>query len=244
MENKTVFVTGATRGIGRAIAFAFAEKRYDVIANYRNEEAAKSLNEAITAKGVRCLTLKGDVSSPADCDYMFEQIEKEFGHLDVLVNNAGITRDSLTLRMSEEDFKAVTDVNLFGVFNCMKRAFKMMMKKKAGRIISISSISGITGNPGQINYSAAKAGVIGMTKTLAKEAASRGITVNAIAPGFIETDMTAELPEKIAEHMLECIPLNRFGKTDDIANAALFLASEGAGYITGQIVVVDGGLSI
>ena len=153
MENKTVFVTGATRGIGRAIALAFAEKRYDVIANYRNEEAAKSLNEAITAKGVRCLTLKGDVSSPADCDYMFEQIEKEFGHLDVLVNNAGITRDSLTLRMSEEDFKAVTDVNLFGVFNCMKRAFKMMMKKKAGRIISISSISGITGNPGQINYS-------------------------------------------------------------------------------------------
>ena len=152
MENKTVFVTGATRGIGRAIALAFAEKRHDVIANYRNEEAAKSLIEAITAKGVRCLTLKGDVSSPADCDYMFEQIEKEFGHLDVLVNNAGITRDSLTLRMSEEDFKAVTDVNLFGVFNCMKRAFKMMIKKKTGRIISISSISGRTGNPGQINY--------------------------------------------------------------------------------------------
>lgn len=244
MENKTVFITGATRGIGRAMALAFAENRYDVIINYRNEEAAKRLNDEITAKGVRCLALKGDVASPEDCDYMFEQIEKEFGHLDVLINNAGITRDSLTLRMSEEDFKAVTDVNLFGVFNCMKRAFKMMMKKKTGRIISISSISGITGNPGQINYSAAKAGVIGMTKTLAKEAASRGITVNAIAPGFIETDMTAELPEKIAGQMLDRIPLKRFGKTDDIANTALFLASEGAGYITGQLIVVDGGLSI
>ncbi len=244
MENKTVFVTGATRGIGRAIALGFAAKKYDVIVNYRNEASALKLKEEIETHGVRCFLLKGDVSSPADCEAMFSQIEEQAGHLDVLVNNAGITRDALTLRMSEEDFKDVIDVNLFGTFNCMKQAFKLMMRKKQGRIISISSISGITGNPGQINYSASKAGVIAMTKTLAKEAAARGITVNAIAPGFIETDMTAQLPEKVAEQMHANIPLKRFGQVEDIANAALFLASEEAGYITGQVIVVDGGLSI
>lgn len=238
-------MTGAGRGIGRAIALTLAECGADVVVNYSaSKEAAEETVKEIEKMGRRALALQADISKEEDCERLFAQTVEAFGGVDILVNNGGITRDNLAVRMSEAEFDAVIDTNLKGAFFCMKLAGKIMMKKRSGRIISISSISGVKGNAGQINYCAAKAGVIGMTKCLARELASRGVTVNAVAPGYIDTDMTAVLPQKVKDAVLAQIPLGRMGKPEDIARTVAFLASEHAGYITGQVIQVDGGMGI
>lgn len=243
LEGKKVLVTGASRGIGKAIALAMAAEGADVAVNYAGSEAAaKAVAAEIEAMGRKAIVIQADISSNEAATGMIDQVVKEFGRIDVLVNNAGITRDGLLMRMKEEDWDAVITTNLKGVFNCTKAAVKYMMKQKAGHIVNISSVVGVMGNAGQANYAAAKAGVIGFTKAVAKEVAARGITVNAIAPGFIQTDMTAVLNEKQVEGMLASIPLRKLGDPSDIAKAALFLASEDANYITGQTLHVDGGM--
>lgn len=243
LEGKKVLVTGASRGIGKAIALAMAAEGADVAVNYAGSEAAaKAVAAEIEAMGRKAIVIQADISSNEVATNMIDQVVKEFGRIDVLVNNAGITRDGLLMRMKEEDWDAVITTNLKGVFNCTKAAVKYMMKQKAGHIVNISSVVGVMGNAGQANYAAAKAGVIGFTKAVAKEVAARGITVNAIAPGFIQTDMTAVLNEKQVEAMLASIPLRKLGDPSDIAKAALFLASEDANYITGQTLHVDGGM--
>lgn len=243
LEGKKALVTGASRGIGRAIALALAAEGADVVVNYAGSEAAaKAVAAEIEAMGRKAMVIQADISSSEAATAMIDQAVKEFGRIDVLVNNAGITRDGLLMRMKEEDWDAVLTTNLKGVFNCTKAAIKYMMKQKAGHIVSISSVVGEMGNAGQANYAAAKAGVIGFTKAVAKEVAARGITVNAVAPGFIKTDMTAVLNEKQVEGMLTTIPLKRLGDPSDIAKAVVFLASEDANYITGQTINVDGGM--
>lgn len=245
MENveKTALVTGASRGIGRAIALALAKKGYVVAVNYAGSQAAaESVREEIEAAGGRAIVIQGDVSKSEDVDKVFAEIKKEFGRLDVLVNNAGITRDSLMLRLKEENWDAVIDTDLKSGFLTMKAAAPLMMKQRKGAIVNIASVVGIMGNVGQINYSAAKAGVIGMTKTAARELAARGVRVNAVAPGFIATSMTDVIPEKIKEGMIHSIPLGRMGQAEDVANAVCFLASDEASYITGQVLKVDGGM--
>lgn len=242
-EGKVALVTGASRGIGRAIALALAAEGADVAVNYAGSEAAaKEVAAEIEAMGRKAFVIQADIASTEASTAMVDAVVKEFGRVDVLVNNAGITRDGLLLRMKEEDWDAVITTNLKGVFNCTKAAIKYMMKQKSGNIVNISSIVGVMGNAGQANYCAAKAGVIGFTKATAKEVAARGIRVNAIAPGFIKTDMTSVLSEKVVEAMLAGIPLNRLGETEDIAKAVLFLASSDANYITGQTLHVDGGM--
>lgn len=242
-EGKVALVTGASRGIGRAIALALAAEGADVAVNYAGSEAAaKEVAAEIEAMGRKAFVIQADIASTEASTAMVDAVVKEFGRVDVLVNNAGITRDGLLMRMKEEDWDAVITTNLKGVFNCTKAAIKYMMKQKSGNIVNISSIVGVMGNAGQANYCAAKAGVIGFTKATAKEVAARGIRVNAIAPGFIKTDMTSVLPEKVVEAMLAGIPLNRLGETEDIAKAVLFLASSDANYITGQTLHVDGGM--
>ncbi len=245
MENveKAALVTGASRGIGRAVAIALAKKGYAVAVNYAgSQKAAEDVKAAIEAEGGRAIVIQGDVSKAEDVEKVFAAVKAEFGRLDVLVNNAGITRDSLLLRMKEENWDAVIDTDLKSGFLSIKAAAPIMMKQRKGAIINIASVVGITGNVGQINYSAAKAGVIGMTKTAAKELAARGIRVNAVAPGFIETSMTDVIPEKIREDMIHSVPLGRMGQAEDVANAVCFLASEEASYITGQVLKVDGGM--
>lgn len=243
LDNKSVLVTGASRGIGRAIALYFAKNGAKVAVNYSGSEAkANEVVEEIKANGGTAFAIKADISSSEDVTNMVKAVVSEFGSLDVLVNNAGITRDNLLMRMKEEDWDAVINTNLKGVFLTTKAVTRQMMKQRQGRIINIASIVGVSGNAGQANYVAAKAGVIGLTKTAAKELSSRGITVNAIAPGFIETDMTGKLEEGIKEDMLRNIPLARFGQPDDIAAAAAFLASDASSYITGQTLHVDGGM--
>lgn len=245
MENveKAALVTGASRGIGRAVAIALAKKGYAVAVNYAgSQKAAEDVKAAIEAEGGRAIVIQGDVSKTEDVEKVFAAMKAEFGRLDVLVNNAGITRDSLLLRMKEENWDAVIDTDLKSGFLAIKAAAPIMMKQRKGAIINIASVVGITGNVGQINYSAAKAGVIGMTKTAAKELAARGIRVNAVAPGFIETSMTDVIPEKIREDMIHSVPLGRMGQAEDVANAVCFLASEEASYITGQVLKVDGGM--
>ena len=242
-EGKVALVTGASRGIGRAIALALAAQGADVAVNYAGSEAAaKEVAAEIEAMGRKAFVIQADIASTEASTSMVDAVVKEFGRIDVLVNNAGITRDGLLMRMKEEDWDAVITTNLKGVFNCTKAAIKYMMKQRSGNIVNISSIVGVMGNAGQANYCAAKAGVIGFTKATAKEVAARGIRVNAIAPGFIKTDMTSVLPEKVVEAMLAGIPLNRLGETEDIAKAVLFLASSDANYITGQTLHVDGGM--
>ena len=242
-EGKVALVTGASRGIGRAIALALAAEGADVAVNYAGSEAAaKEVAAEIEAMGRKAFVIQADIASTEASTAMVDAVVKEFGRVDVLVNNAGITRDGLLMRMKEDDWDAVITTNLKGVFNCTKAAIKYMMKQKSGNIVNISSIVGVMGNAGQANYCAAKAGVIGFTKATAKEVAARGIRVNAIAPGFIKTDMTSVLSEKVVEAMLAGIPLNRLGETEDIAKAVLFLASSDANYITGQTLHVDGGM--
>ncbi|MCD7744613.1 MAG: 3-oxoacyl-[acyl-carrier-protein] reductase [Lachnospiraceae bacterium] len=245
LSGKIALVTGAGRGIGRAIALTLAGYGADVAVNYCGSEAkAQETAEEIRAMGRRAIIVKADVSSQEDCERMFKEVSEQLGVPDILVNNAGITRDNLTLRMSEDDFNKVISTNLKGTFFCMKLAGKQMLRKRYGRIISLSSIVGLHGNAGQINYSAAKAGVIGMTKSLAKELAGRGITVNAVAPGYIDTDMTAALTDAQKEAMQKQIPLGRIGQPQDIAETVAFLASDKAAYITGQVISVDGGMGI
>ena len=243
LEGKKALVTGASRGIGRAIALALAAEGADVVVNYAGSEAAaKAVAAEIEAMGRKALVLQADISSNESATAMVDAAVKEFGRIDILVNNAGITRDGLLMRMKEEHWDAVLTTNLKVVFNCTKAAVKYMMKQKAGRIVSISSVVGLMGNAGQANYAAAKAGVLGFTKAVAKEVAARGITVNAIAPGFIQTDMTAVLSEKVVEGMLNTIPLHKLGDPEDIAKAVVFLVSDDAKYITGQTLHVDGGM--
>lgn len=243
---RVALVTGGSRGIGRAIALRLAQDGIAVAVNYRgNAEAAAAIVAQIEAAGGRALALGGDVATSAGAAKLVTDTVAGLGRLDILVNNAGITRDNLTLRMSEEDWDAVLSTNLKGAFLCAKAALRPLLKARAsGRIISISSVVGIVGNAGQANYSAAKAGLIGLTKSLAKEVASRGITVNAVAPGFINTDMTAGLAAELAEGALKAIPLGRFGEAEDIAEAVAFLASPAARYITGQVLSVDGGMAM
>ena len=245
LTGKTALVTGAGRGIGRAIALTLAGYGADVAVNYSgSREKAEETAEEIRAMGRKAVLIQADISKQEDCERMFREMESSLGTMDILVNNAGITRDNLAVRMSESEFDQVIDTNLKGAFFCMKMAGKAMMKARKGRIISISSISGVRGNAGQINYCAAKAGIIGMTKCLAKELASRNITVNAVAPGYIDTDMTAVLPEKVKEQVLQQVPLKRMGQPRDIAETVAFLASDRAAYITGQTIQVDGGMGI
>ena len=246
MENtavKTALVTGASRGIGAAIAKKLAARGFMVIINYgHSSAAAEEVKNQIEQAGGQAVLMQGDVSSGDDVDRMFKDIKKTWSRLDVLVNNAGINRDTLLVRMKEDQWDAVLSTDLKSVFFTTKAAASLMMRQRSGSIINIASVVGITGNAGQANYAAAKAGVIGFTKSVAKELAARGIRVNAIAPGFIETDMTDAIPEKIREGMLETIPLRRGGKAEDVANAVAFLASDDAGYITGQVLKVDGGM--
>lgn len=245
MENieKSALVTGASRGIGKAIALALAAKGYAVALNYAgNAAAADAVKAEIEAAGGKAFTIQGDVSKAEDVDRIFKTVKDEFGGLDVLVNNAGITRDGLLIRMKEENWDAVLDTDLKSTFLTTKAAAQMMMRKKKGAIVNIASVVGLMGNAGQANYAAAKAGVIGLTKACAKELAPRNVRVNAVAPGFIATDMTDVIPEKNKEIMLQSIPLGRMGQAEDVASAVCFLASDDASYITGQVLKVDGGM--
>lgn len=244
-ENKIVLVTGAGRGIGASIAKRFASEGAEVIVNYSgNDEAAQKTVDEITATGGQAQKYKCSVNDSESVKVMIDEIIKEFGRIDILVNNAGITKDGLMLRMTDEDFDRVIDVNLKGTFNCTKYVSKYMLKQKSGKIINISSVVGLSGNAGQVNYSASKAGIIGITKSAAKELSSRGITVNAVAPGYVDTDMTKVLSDNIRSEILKNIPLQRMGNVEDISNCVAFLASEDASYITGQVISVDGGMHI
>ena len=241
--NQLALITGATRGIGRQIAITLAKEGYDIALNYRKEnEELENVKKEIAEIGVECFAVKGDVSCFEDCEELVKQVIEKFGKLDVLVNNACITKDMLLMRMKKEDFEQVIDVNLVGTFNVTKNVISHMLKARSGRIINISSVVGVSGNAGQTNYAASKAGIIGFTKSLAKEVASRGILVNAVAPGFIETSMTEVLKDEVKEEIAKSIPLKRMGTSQDVANVVKFLASKDSSYITGQVVHVDGGM--
>lgn len=243
LKDKCAVVTGASRGIGKAIAKKLASLGANIVLNYRsNDEEALKVQEEILAMGVNAILYKCDISDSEAVLEMLKEVKEKFGKIDIMINNAGITRDTLILRMKEEDFDKVIDVNLKGVFNCLKSITPIMVRQKEGKIINLSSVVGLVGNAGQVNYAASKAGVIGMTKSLAKEVGSRGITVNAVAPGFIDTDMTEVLGEKFKEETKKSIPLKRLGNPEDVANAVAFLVSDEASYITGQVLNVDGGM--
>lgn len=243
LSGKVALVTGASRGIGRAIALRLAQDGAKVAVNFSSNIAkAEEVKSAIEASGGEAMLVQGDVSNFATVTELVEQVVDAWGRLDILINNAGITRDNLLLKMSEDDFDKVIATNLKGVFNCTKAVTKLMMKQRGGRIVNMSSVVGLKGNISQTNYAAAKAGIIGFTKSAARELASRGVTVNAVAPGLIDTDMTAALSEKVKEVMLQEIPAGRMGTPEDVANAVAFLVSDQAAYITGQILSVDGGM--
>lgn len=239
LQGKTAVVTGAAKGIGKAIALAFAKEGCNIVLNYHSSLDDETVQE-IEACGVTCMPAQGDVSDFAFAADMMKKVKKELGSVDILVNNAGITKDMLLMRMTEEQFDSVIQTNLKGTFNMIRHASSIMLKQRSGAIINMSSVVGVMGNVGQANYAASKAGIIGLTKSTAKELAARGVTCNAIAPGFVETDMTAALSEDLQKQMLETIPLKRYGQVDDIAQAAVFLAKNT--YITGQVLHVDGGM--
>ena len=245
MSGKTAVVTGGSRGIGRAICLELARRGANVVFSYAgNTAAADRTLEELKALGVEARAIQGNVADPAAAKTLIDTAVKELGGIHILVNNAGITRDGLAMAMKEEDFDAVIETNLKGAFLCMKAAIRPMMKARYGRIVNLSSVVALRGNPGQVNYCASKAGLIGMTKSLAKEMGARGITVNAVAPGYISTDMTAALPDAARDAMLSTIPVGRAGSPEDVAAAVAFLASEEAGYITGQVLSVDGGMGM
>lgn len=242
---QTAIVTGGSRGIGRAVAMRLAKDGMNLVINYRGNSAAAEETERLCRElGAEVLLVQGDVSCAEDCEKLAAQAKEAFGRVDVLVNNAGITRDGLLARMTEEDFRAVLDVNLVGPWNMIKAVNRIMMKQRYGRIVNLSSVTGLMGNMGQTNYAAAKAGIVGMTKSYAREVAGRGITVNAVAPGFIDTDMTEAMPEGAKDKIITGIPMGRTGKPEDVAEAVAFLASEQAGYITGEVLRVDGGMAM
>ena len=245
LKGKSAVITGGVRGIGKAIALRLAHSGINLIVNYNsNEEAAQTLSQEINSSGSRCIAIQGDISNPQEALKVINSSLECFERLDILVNNAGINRDGLLIRMKEEDFNRVIAVNLLGTFYCTKYAGKIMIKARQGRIVNISSVVGIGGNIGQANYAASKAGVIGFTKSVAKELATRNITVNAIAPGFIKTDMTDRLSSDQQENILSRIPMGRFGSPEDVAHMVHYLVSEEANYITGQVFPVDGGMEI
>ncbi len=245
LENKVAVITGSSRGIGRAIALKLASLGAKVVVNYRtNAEAAQEVVEAIEAQGGQAIAVQADVANADDAKRLIETAQSTYGGLDILVNNAGTTRDTLLTRMSEEDWDLVIDTNLKGAFNCTKAAIRPMMKQHYGHIVNVTSVAGLAGNPGQANYSAAKAGMVGFTKAVAKEVGSRNITVNAVAPGYIPTDLTADLPQELIEKAIEMTPLGRAGTPEEIANAVAFLVSDEARYITGVVLRVDGGLAM
>lgn len=243
LKGRTAVITGSSRGIGRAVALKLAQQGANIAVTYSgSKEAADEVCMQAEACGVKAIAYRCDVADHARSKEICDRIIADFGRVDILVNNAGITKDSLLLKMTESDFDTVIDVNLKGAFNFTKHLFRELMKSPAGRIINISSVSGLMGNAGQANYSASKAGLIGLTKTTAKELASRGVTCNAIAPGFIETDMTADLPQSVKDYANSAIPLKRMGKADEVASLAVFLASDESSYITGEVIRVDGGM--
>ena len=240
---KVALITGATRGIGKEIAYTLAKEGYTIALNYRSyNESLEMIKKEIEENGVECFLVQGDVSDFEQCENMVQETIKKLGRIDVLVNNAGITKDGLLMRMKKEDFESVLDINLVGTFNVTRQVIPYMMKQKEGRIINVSSVVGVSGNAGQTNYSASKAGIIGFTKSLAKEVASRNILVNSIAPGFIATDMTECLSDKVKENIYNQIPLKRMGTANEVAKVVKFLASDDSSYITGQVINIDGGM--
>ena len=245
LKGKAALVTGGSRGIGRAVCLELARRGACVAVNYAgNAAAAEETVESCKAMGVDSFYVQSYVADAAACDAMVKEVLSRFGRLDILVNNAGITRDGLMPMLKDADWDAVLDANLKGAFHCMRAAYRPMMKQKYGRVVNLSSIVGLRGNAGQANYAASKAGLIGLTKSMAKELAGRNVTVNAVAPGFIDTDMTAALPEKARESMLASIPMGRLGQGEDVAKAVAFFAGDGAGYVTGQVLCVDGGMAV
>jgi 3-oxoacyl-[acyl-carrier protein] reductase len=242
LKDKVAIVTGGARGIGKEIALTFAREGADVCICDVNEETLKETARELESAGRQAIALKIDVTAFPQVEEMVQKVLDKFKKIDILINNAGITRDNLLLRMKEEEWDAVINVNLKGTFNCTKAASKVMIKQKSGKIVNVASIIGLMGNAGQANYAASKGGIISFTKSAAKELASRNINVNAIAPGFIKTDMTAKIPQNLQEEMLKAIPLKRFGEASDVANLALFLVSETSNYITGHVIQVDGGM--
>lgn len=245
LQRKCAVITGASRGIGREIALQFAKEGANIVLNYRSsEEEALRLKEELDKLGSNTLIIKSDVSKFDEAEHLIKEAKNTFGRIDILVNNAGITKDTLLIRMKEEDFDKVIEVNLKGAFNCLRAVSPIMIRQKEGKIINMSSVVGVVGNAGQVNYSASKAGLIGMTKSLAKEIGSKNINVNAIAPGFVDTDMTRVLNEDQKKNIISGVPLKRLGKVEDIANLAVFLASDKSNYITGQVIHVDGGMAM
>ncbi|WP_297133467.1 3-oxoacyl-[acyl-carrier-protein] reductase [Terrisporobacter sp.] len=245
LQGKCAVITGASRGIGREIALQFAKEGANIVLNYRSsEEEALELKKELDKLGSNTLIIKADVSNFDEAENLIKEAKNTFGKVDILVNNAGITKDTLLIRMKEEDFDKVIEVNLKGAFNCLRAVSPIMIRQKEGKIINMSSVVGVVGNAGQVNYSASKAGVIGMTKSLAREIGSKNINVNAIAPGFIDTDMTKVLSEDQKKNIISGVPLKRLGQVGDIANLAVFLASDKSNYITGQVIHVDGGMAM
>ncbi|MCD5411995.1 3-oxoacyl-[acyl-carrier-protein] reductase [Thermodesulfovibrionales bacterium] len=242
MNGQTAIVTGGGRGIGRTIAEFLAQRGVNVVIVGVNIDIAHNASSELEKLGIKSIAVKADVSNAPDVNNIFERALREFGRVEILINNAGITKDGLLLRMREEDWDTVININLKGTFLCSREAVKVMSKQRYGRIINIASVIAFTGNPGQVNYGASKAGIVGLTKTIAKEYASRNITVNAVAPGFIMTAMTETIPENIKQDMINAIPLGRFGVPEDVANAVIFLASTEASYITGQVIHINGGM--
>lgn len=244
-QGRVALVTGASRGIGRAVAIELGSRCYRVAVNYQNSEAAaQDTVQIIRAAGAEAIAVRADVSDPEQVRTLMDTVNGEFGPVEILVNNAGITRDNLLMRMKEEEWLAVLRTNLNSVYYCTQSVIRAMMKARFGRIIAMSSVSGLVGNAGQVNYAAAKAGILGLIKSVARESASRGVTANAIAPGYIETDMTAALPEEVGKGMLDRIPAGRYGTPEDIAKAVAFLVSDEASYINGQVLAVDGGMTM